>query len=57
MQAKYDVLPFIFSEEIARRASINKPFLQEEMWYVVYTVNLAGAIAHTQATTLGDVRP
>lgn len=53
----YPVLPFVLKEEINNRAEIKQPFLEKELWYLLYVLTSAGSTAHRTGLVLGDVRP
>lgn len=51
------MLPYVLSEEIDNRAILKQPFLEKELWYLIYILNAAGSLAHSRGLILGDVRP
>ena len=45
------------SEEIDNRREINQPFLEKELWYLVYSLAYTGCLLHSDNVLIGDVRP
>ena len=36
---------------------INQPFLEKELWYLIYTLTYTGHLLHADNNLVGDVRP
>lgn len=48
---------FLLQSEIQNRAEINKPFLETEMWYLLYNIVRAGKEYEKHDRKIGDVQP
>ena len=56
-QLLYEDYSFVLSVEIANRAQLGKPLLEEEMWYILYSLMRAGSLYEKTDKKIGDVQP
>lgn len=56
-QLIYEDYSFLLSIEIANRAHLNKPLLEEEMWYILYTLVKVGCVYERTDRKIGDMQP
>jgi hypothetical protein len=57
MQISYENFPYLFSEEIENRISMNKYFEEEELWYLLYSLVGCAKDFSKIDRKIGDIRP
>lgn len=48
---------FLLDSEIQNRSDINRPFVENEMWYLLYNIVRAGKEYEKHDRKIGDVQP
>jgi hypothetical protein len=56
-QLIYEDYSFLLSIELVNRAQLNKPLLEEEMWYILYSLVKVGSLYERTDRKMGDVQP
>jgi serine/threonine protein kinase len=56
-QLTYENYPFVLDTEIRNRRRLNRPFLETEMWYLLYNLVRAGNKFEAMGKKVGDINP